>query len=130
VAAADPWRPAGTRRQESAGAVSPVRELLLTAMSRLRNSGDRAPGIHARPSRWDGPPTGVIVITATATATATGSLHDVLGLDFSLACCDLADARLEQAGKDSPRNRDAVAEVRGRIDALLDMYLDAVGHRR
>ena len=62
--------------------------------------------------------------------TATESLHDVLGLDFSLACCELADARLEQSCKDSSRNRAAVAEVRARIDALLDMYLDAVGHRR
>ena len=133
MAAADPWRAPGTRRQEAGGAASRVRELLLTAMSRLRTPATVfLASTLARPAGTD-PPTGVIVTTATATATATetatGSLHDVLGLDFSIACCELADARLEQRCKDSSRNRAAVAEIRARIDALLDMHLDAVGHR-
>ena len=60
---------------------------------------------------------------------ATESLEDVLGVDFSLACCELADARLEQRCKDTPRHRAAVTEAHARIDALLDMYLDAVARR-
>ena len=53
------------------------------------------------------------------------SLQDVLGLDFSMAASELADARLQQRCKDTPDNRAAVAVARARIDALLDMYLAA-----
>ena len=53
------------------------------------------------------------------------SLQDVLGLDFSMAASELADARLQQRCKDTPDNRAAVAAARARIDALLDMYLAA-----
>jgi hypothetical protein len=62
--------------------------------------------------------------------TTLDSLEDVLGLDFSMACSELADARLEQSCKDTPGNRAAVAAARARIDAILDMYLEAVGRRR
>jgi hypothetical protein len=61
----------------------------------------------------------------TATITTVDSLQDVLGLDFSIAHSELADARFRQACKDSPGNRLAVVEARARIDAVLDMYLAA-----
>jgi hypothetical protein len=55
--------------------------------------------------------------------TTIDSLQDVLGLDFSIASGELAEARLQQACKDTPANRAAVAQARARIDAVLDMYL-------
>jgi hypothetical protein len=61
--------------------------------------------------------------------TTVDSLEDVLGLDFSIACSELADARLQQTCKDTPGNRAAVVAARARIDAVLDMYL-AAGHLR
>jgi hypothetical protein len=61
--------------------------------------------------------------------TTVDSLQDVLDLDFSIACGELAEARLEQTCKDTPANRAAVEDARARIDALLDMYL-ATGYRR
>lgn len=61
--------------------------------------------------------------------TTVESLEDVLTLDFSMACNELAEVRLQQTGKDTPGNRAAVADARARIDALLDMYL-ASGHFR
>jgi hypothetical protein len=57
--------------------------------------------------------------------TTVESLEDVLGLDFCMACSELADARLEQRCKDTPGKRAAVAAARARIDALLDMYVAA-----
>jgi hypothetical protein len=57
--------------------------------------------------------------------TAVDNLKSVLDLDFAMACSELADARLEQSCKDTPGNRAAVAEARARIDALLDMHLEA-----
>jgi hypothetical protein len=63
---------------------------------------------------------GAIVITTTV-----DSLEDVIGLDFSTACSELAEARFQQTCKDSPSNRAAVAAARARIDAVLDMYLAA-----
>jgi hypothetical protein len=59
--------------------------------------------------------------------TTVDSLEDVLGLEFSMACSELADARLEQRCKDTPGNRAVVEAARARIDAVLDMYL-AAGH--
>ena len=61
--------------------------------------------------------------TATATATTVG-LCSVLEGDFDLACCEWAEARLQQQQKDTPAHRAAVAEWTDRVDAVLDMYLD------
>jgi hypothetical protein len=57
--------------------------------------------------------------------TTVDNLESVLGLDFAVACSELADARFQQACKDTPGHRATVAEARARIDALLDMYLAA-----
>jgi hypothetical protein len=62
------------------------------------------------------------VITATA-----DNLDSILGMDFTTACGELAEVRFQQSCKDTPSHRAAVAEARGRIDAVLDMYLDTVG---
>jgi hypothetical protein len=62
--------------------------------------------------------------------TTVDNLESVLGLDFSMACGELADARLQQTSKDTPGNRAAVAEARARIDAVLDMYLATGALRR
>ncbi len=51
------------------------------------------------------------------------SLRDELGVDFSRACAQLAEARLRLHEKDTSANRAAVAECWVRIDAVLDMYL-------
>jgi hypothetical protein len=67
-------------------------------------------------------------VTTTLTRTVD-SLESVLALDFTVASSELADARFQQSCKDTPVNRAAVAEARARIDAVLDMYLDAVVHR-
>jgi hypothetical protein len=45
--------------------------------------------------------------------------------DLSWARLELADARFRRRQKDTPRNRLAIAECLDRIDALLDMHLDA-----
>jgi hypothetical protein len=57
--------------------------------------------------------------------TTADDLPSVLGLDFSLARDALLEARLRHALKDSPTHREAVAEAWARIDALLDMYVEA-----
>jgi hypothetical protein len=62
--------------------------------------------------------------------TTVDDLHSVLGVDFALARVALLEARLRQALKDTPSNREAVAEAWARIDALLDMYVDAGGTAR
>jgi hypothetical protein len=62
--------------------------------------------------------------------TAVDDLPSVLGVDFTLARVALLEARLRQALKDTPSNREAVDEARARIDALLDMYMDAGGTAR
>ncbi len=62
--------------------------------------------------------------TVTAPPTAPG-IRDVLEADFARACCEYSEARFLQAGKDTPDHRAAVAECSARIDAVLDMYLDA-----
>jgi len=60
----------------------------------------------------------------TLTMTTSG-LRDELEVDFAQASCELAEARSLQAEKDTPDRRAAVAECGARIDAVLDMYLDA-----
>jgi hypothetical protein len=62
--------------------------------------------------------------------TIVDNLGSILVLDFVTACSELAEARLERSRKDTPGNGAAVAEVRARIDATLDMYLAAGGLRR
>jgi hypothetical protein len=80
-----------------------------------------------RPAGGGPHPTGTIV-TITVT-TIVDSLESALDLDFASACTELADARFQQSCKDTPVNRTAVAEARSRMDAVLDMYLDAVARR-
>jgi hypothetical protein len=57
--------------------------------------------------------------------TAGSDLHGALRLDFELACIDLAEARCRGAETDPLARRDAVVDARARIDAILDMHLDA-----
>ena len=57
------------------------------------------------------------------------TLGTVLGLEFSLACSELADARATVRSKDTPAHRAAVRDILIRVDALLDMFLDAGGWR-
>ena len=64
----------------------------------------------------------------TLTMTTSG-LRDELEVDFARASCELAEARFLQAEKDTPDHRAAVAECSARIDAVLDMYLDACSPR-
>jgi hypothetical protein len=57
----------------------------------------------------------------------TATIEDLraeLEVDFAGACDELADARFRQEQKDTPQSRAAVAECRGRIDTVLDLYLD------
>jgi len=62
--------------------------------------------------------------------TTVYTLESALGVAFATTCGELAEARLQRHHKDSPANRAAVAEARARIDAVLDMYLEAGGIRR
>jgi hypothetical protein len=62
--------------------------------------------------------------------TAVDNLETVLGMDFTTACGELAEARFQQSCKDTPSHRVAVTEARARVDAVLDMYLDTVGRWR
>ena len=62
--------------------------------------------------------------------TTTLRLRDELDADFARACAELTEARLLQARKDTPTSRAAVAQCRGRIDAVLDLYLEMGLHRR
>jgi hypothetical protein len=55
----------------------------------------------------------------------TAGLRDELEVDFAQAATELAEARTRQAQKDTPDHRVAVAECSARLDAVLDMYLDA-----
>jgi hypothetical protein len=58
------------------------------------------------------------------------SVRDELASAFSRYCAQLAEARRRQRRKDTPSNRDAVAECRARVDAVLDLYLDIVWPQR
>jgi hypothetical protein len=53
-----------------------------------------------------------------------------LHVDFTRARGELADARRRQRQKDTPDHRSAVAACLTRIDAVLDMYLEALRPRR
>jgi hypothetical protein len=57
--------------------------------------------------------------------TARGADRDHHDDDFALACSEWSDARARRHRKDTPAHRAAVAEAGARIDAVLDMYLDA-----
>jgi hypothetical protein len=57
------------------------------------------------------------------------NLESALSKDFAVGCTELAEARFRQSRKDTPGHRAAVAEAHARIDAVLDMYLDAAGRR-
>jgi hypothetical protein len=61
----------------------------------------------------------------TAVITPSANIRTELDLGLVQARARLAEARSEQLKKDSPGHRDAVAECVARIDALLDMYLEA-----
>ena len=66
--------------------------------------------------------------TATATATATATtigLRTVREDDFAVARSAWSAARTRHQRKDTPAHRTALAEAGARIDAVLDMYLDA-----
>jgi hypothetical protein len=51
-----------------------------------------------------------------------GGLVEEVQLDFSRACAQLDRARRQQAEKDSPANRAAVAEGLAIIDDIFDLY--------
>ncbi len=61
----------------------------------------------------------------TAVITPSANLRSELDLGLVQARARLAEARGEQLKKDTPGHRNAVAECVCRIDALLDMYLEA-----
>jgi hypothetical protein len=61
----------------------------------------------------------------TTTTGTTYCLRRQLERDFATACSQLAEARRRQSHEDSTGNRAAVAESRERIDAILDMHLEA-----
>ncbi len=63
--------------------------------------------------------------TLTATPTTTG-LRTVLEDDFAAACSEWSAARSQRQRKDSPAHRAALAEAGARIDAVLDLHLDAL----
>jgi hypothetical protein len=67
----------------------------------------------------------VITTLTTRPTTTTTGIREVLEADFAAACSEWAQARSVQSGKDTPAHRAAVAEWGARIDAVLDMYLDA-----
>jgi hypothetical protein len=66
-----------------------------------------------------------VTTTLTTRPTTTTGIREVLEADFAAACCEWAQARSLQAGKDTSAHRAAVAEWGARVDAVLDMYLDA-----
>jgi hypothetical protein len=58
-------------------------------------------------------------------------LCGAIALDVTATRYELSAARVRLSQKDSPGNRASVAECWARIDALLDMLLEADGgHRR
>jgi len=54
----------------------------------------------------------------------TATLADDLRADFLAACNDLTAAHLMKFHKDTPENRQAVADAEAGIDAVLDMWLE------
>ena len=63
-------------------------------------------------------------MSLTLTMNPSGLRSELEG-DFARAACELAEARALRAEKDTPHHRAAVAECSARLDAVLDMYLDA-----
>jgi hypothetical protein len=61
----------------------------------------------------------------TAVITPPANLRSELQFGLVQARARLAEARCEQLKKDTAGHRTAVAECLSRIDALLDMYLEA-----
>jgi hypothetical protein len=68
--------------------------------------------------------TTTLTVTRPAPVPAPG-LREVLEADFARARRAWSQARVRQAGKDTPAHRAAVAEAAARIDAVLDMHLEA-----
>jgi hypothetical protein len=72
--------------------------------------------------------------TLSAHEPISDSLHAITGLfddlqsDFTQACAEYAEARRNQQAKDTPAHRNAVLECRARVDAILDIHLEAA-HR-
>jgi hypothetical protein len=63
-------------------------------------------------------------VSTTAEQDTAETLWTVLRADFRAARRELAEARREQHGEDSPDNRAAVASALMAVDAVLDTYLD------
>jgi len=78
----------------------------------------------APPTTWESTVITTMTTTVTPTTTTT-DIRTVLEADFGQACYEWSEARFRQAAKDTPAHRAAVAEWGARIDAVLDMYLDA-----
>lgn len=53
------------------------------------------------------------------------TIHTELDYDLAAAYIDLGRARLHAQAKDTPGNRQALADAYAAIDRILDMYLDA-----
>jgi hypothetical protein len=64
----------------------------------------------------------------TATTATTDRLRRLsIEREFAATCDRLAEARHRQRQKDSPSNRALVADCWARVDAVLDLALDAEG---
>ena len=57
------------------------------------------------------------------TALAPRSMAASLAEEFAVARAQYHEARLAQARKDTPANREAVAAASARVDDVLDLYL-------
>jgi hypothetical protein len=55
--------------------------------------------------------------------------HAALKSEFARGCHELVRARRQQAGKDSPANRDLVDARRSHIDEILDTFLEIQHHQ-
>jgi hypothetical protein len=60
----------------------------------------------------------------TSTTATTDGVRSGLDMDFTLACSQLARARLHRRQKDSPQNRARVMQCLAHVDDLLDLYLE------
>lgn len=56
--------------------------------------------------------------------TPHADLTEELGRDFTRACTALGEARRRLDRDDTEAHREAVAECRRRVDAVLDLYLE------
>jgi hypothetical protein len=66
----------------------------------------------------------------TAPATTTECLCGAIEVDVTAVRSELSEARARLRQKDSPGNRASVAECWARIDALLDLLVEARDARR